>query len=150
MSWYLCGILLSYASPHSSPMESSSQLRLRDILLDWHLRRVTQKSYIHKKDWGTNTDCCSVTESYLTVVTPWTAAHQDLPSFIVSWSSFKLMSIESVMSSHQLILCRPLLLLSIFSCIRDFFPMSHLFKELEIHRTIKCDAESNTGCWEWK
>ena len=69
MSWYLCGILLSYASPHSSPMESSSQLRLRDILLDWHLRRVTQKSYTHKKDWGTNTDCCSVTESYLTVVT---------------------------------------------------------------------------------
>ena len=31
-----------------------------------------------------------------------------------------------------------------------FFPMSQLFKELKIHRTIKCDAESSTGCWEWK
>ena len=38
-----------------------------------------------------------------------------------SWSLLKLMSIESVMPSHRLTLCRPLLLLpSIFPIIRIF------------------------------
>ena len=44
--------------------------------------------------------------------TPWTAACQTSLSFTISWSLLKLMSIESVMSSHHLILCHPLLLLS--------------------------------------
>jgi len=53
--------------------------------------------------------------------TPWTAAHQDSPSFTISQSLLKLMSIESVMLSNHLILCRPLLLLpSIFPSIRVF------------------------------
>ena len=43
--------------------------------------------------------------------TPWTAAHQASLSFTISWSLLKLMSIESVMPSDQLMLCRPLLLL---------------------------------------
>ena len=44
---------------------------------------------------------------------PWTAAHQT--SLTISLSLLKLMSIESVMLSNYLILCRPLLLLpSIF------------------------------------
>ena len=42
--------------------------------------------------------------------TPWTAAHQASKS-INSQSLLKLMSIESVMPSNHLILCRPLLLL---------------------------------------
>ena len=42
---------------------------------------------------------------------PWTAARQDYLSFSNSWSLLKLMSIESVMPSSHLILCRPLLLL---------------------------------------
>ena len=41
---------------------------------------------------------------------PWTAALQASLSFTSSWSLLKLMSIESVMSSNHLILCRPLLL----------------------------------------
>ena len=54
-------------------------------------------------------------------VTPWTAAHQASPSFTISWSWLKLMSIESVMPSNHLILCHPLLLLpSIFPSIRVF------------------------------
>ena len=54
-------------------------------------------------------------------VTPWTTAHQASPSITNSWSPPKPMSIESVMSSNHLILCRPLLLLpSIFSSIRVF------------------------------
>ena len=41
---------------------------------------------------------------------PWTAAHQTFLSFTISQSLLKLMSIELVMSSNHLILCRPLLL----------------------------------------
>ena len=43
--------------------------------------------------------------------TPWTAACQASLSITNSWSSPKLMSIESVMPSNHLILCPPLLLL---------------------------------------
>ena len=53
--------------------------------------------------------------------TPWTAAHQASLSFTVSRSLFKRMSIESVMPSNHLILCRRLLLPpSIFPSIRGF------------------------------
>ena len=52
-------------------------------------------------------------------VTPWTAACQASLSITKSRSLLKLMSIESVMPSNRLILCRPLLLLpSIFPSIR--------------------------------
>ena len=44
-------------------------------------------------------------------MTPWTAARQASPSFTISWSLLKLMSIESVILSNHLILCHPLLLL---------------------------------------
>ena len=43
-------------------------------------------------------------------VTPWTAAHQASLSITNSQSLLKLMSIELVMPSNHLILCRPLLL----------------------------------------
>ena len=43
--------------------------------------------------------------------TPWIAARQVSLSITNSWSSFKLMSIKSVMPSSHLILCLPLLLL---------------------------------------
>ena len=43
--------------------------------------------------------------------TPWIAARQASGSITNSWSSLRLMSIESVMPSSHLILCRPLLLL---------------------------------------
>ena len=46
-------------------------------------------------------------------VTPWTAAHQASLSISNSQSFLKLMSIESVMPSNHLILCRPLLLQSL-------------------------------------
>ena len=44
--------------------------------------------------------------------TPWIAALQSSLSITNSWSSLRLMSIESVIPSSHLILCRPLLLLS--------------------------------------
>ena len=53
--------------------------------------------------------------------TPWTAAHQASLSITNTWSLLKLMSIESVMPSNHLILCRPLLLLpSIFPNVGVF------------------------------
>ena len=53
-------------------------------------------------------------------LTPWSAACQASLTFTVSWSLFKLMSIEPVMPSNHLILCHPLLLPSIFPSIRVF------------------------------
>ena len=54
-------------------------------------------------------------------VTPWTAARQASLSITNSQSLLKLMSVESVMPSNHLILCRPLLFLpSIFPSIRVF------------------------------
>ena len=53
--------------------------------------------------------------------TPWTAVHQASLSITNSQSLLKLMSIESVMPSNHLILCRPFLLLpSIFPSPRVF------------------------------
>ena len=59
-------------------------------------------------------------------VTPWTAACQASLSITNSWSLLKIMSIELVMPSNHLILCRPLLPPSIFPSIR-VFPLSQLF-----------------------
>ena len=54
------------------------------------------------------------------LVTPWTAACQASLSFTVSQNLFKLMSLESEMSSNHLILCHRLLMPSIFPSIRVF------------------------------
>ena len=60
-------------------------------------------------------------------VTPWTATHQASLSFTISWSLFKFISIELVMPSNHLLLCRLLLLLpSIFPSIRVFSSESAL------------------------
>ena len=53
----------------------------------------------------------SVAQSCPTLATPWTAARQASLSITNSRSPPKPMSIESVMPSNHLILCRPLLLL---------------------------------------
>ena len=66
-------------------------------------------------------------------MTPWTAAHQASPSITNSLSLVKLMSIESVMPSHHLILCHSLFLLpSIFPSIGVFS------KESVLH--IRCQS----------
>ena len=69
-------------------------------------------------------------------VTPWTAAHQASLAFTISQSLFKLMSIESVMSSNHLILCHPLLLLPLmFPSFRVFSiesALHHVAKVLEL------------------
>ena len=60
-------------------------------------------------------------------VTPWTTARQASLSITNSWSLSKPMSIELMMPSSHLILCRPFLLLpSIFPSIRVFSKESAL------------------------
>ena len=79
-------------------------------------------------------------------VTPWTAACQASLSIIISWSLLKLMCIESMMPSNQLILCRRLLLQpSVVLSIRVFkkwVSSSHqVAKVLEFqlqHQSFQC------------
>ena len=59
-------------------------------------------------------------------VTSRTAVHQAFLSFTNSQTLLKLMPIESVMPSIYLILCPPLLLPSLFPCMRVFFKESVL------------------------
>ena len=65
-----------------------------------------------------------------THATPWTAAHHASLSIIISLSLLKLMSIESVTPSSHLILCRPLLLPSVFPSIGVFSNASVLHRKL--------------------
>ena len=74
------------------------------------------------KTYGCIAVHCSVAKSC-----PGTAAHQASLSFIISWSLLNLMSIEWVMSSNHLILCRPLVLLPPIPPSVRVFPMSWLF-----------------------
>ena len=65
--------------------------------------------------------CCSVPKSYLTLGNSMDCSTPGILTLTISQSSSELISIELVMSSNQLILCRPLLLLpSIFPSIRVF------------------------------
>ena len=67
----------------------------------------------------------------------WTAARQASLSINNSWSLLKLMSIELVMPSNHLILCRPLLLLpSIFPSISVFSDESALRIMLPRYRSF--------------
>ena len=63
--------------------------------------------------------CCSVTK-YPTLCDPMDCSMPAFPSLTISWSLPKFMSIELVMPSNHLILCRTLLLPSIFPSIRVF------------------------------
>jgi len=60
----------------------------------------------------------SVAQSCLTLVNQWTSARQASLSITSSSSFLKVMSIETMLPSHNLILCHPLLLPSTFPHIR--------------------------------
>ena len=80
-------------------------------------------------------------------VTPWTATRQASPSITISRSLLKLMSIESVMPSNHLVLCRPLLLLPSVSCclqpsVRVF---SHTPASLQINFCPRKPREEGKG-----
>ena len=90
-------------------------MSLKSFRSQW---RHLKDQYIRKrKDFSTVQSLSCVWH----FATPWTAACQAYLSIAKSQSLLKLMSIESVMPSNNLILCRPLLLLpSIFPSIGVF------------------------------
>ena len=85
---------------------------------------LLQDNFIINSSWGRESVQFSSVQSLSRVrlfVTPWTAARQASLSITNSQSLPKPMSIELVMPSNHLILCRPLLLLlSVFPIIRFF------------------------------
>ena len=97
-------------------------LKMIVIKILWYsicLLRLPQQNII---DWVTYqfSSVQSLSQSSL-FVTPWTEACQASLPIANSQSLLKLMSVESVIPSNHLILCRPLLLLpSIFPSIRVF------------------------------
>ena len=73
--------------------------------------------------------------------TPWIAARQASLSITISRSSFKPMSIKSVMPSSHLILCRPLFLLPpIPPSIRVFSNESFYFSSVQFSRSVVSDS----------
>ena len=75
--------------------------------------------------------------------TPWTAALQASPSFTISWSLFKFMSIESVMpSNHLFFSCLLLFLPSIFPRFSLFQWVSSLHQVAKLlklqHQSFQC------------
>ena len=80
-------------------------------------------TYIHKDQFSS---VHSLSHVWL-FATPWIAAHQASLPITNSRSSLRLTSIESVMPSSHLILCRLLLLLPQSLPASESFPMSQLF-----------------------
>ena len=75
----------------------------------WHetFQRLCYCCHGRWKDWVSSAQSLSRVQLF---ATPWTAAQQAFLSITNSWSLLRLISIESVMPSNHLILCRPLLL----------------------------------------
>ena len=78
------------------------------FFLHWLMWWTPSCSLVPRNRLFSSVQFCSVVSDS---VTPWTAARQASLSITNSWSSLKLMAIESVMPSSHLILCRPLLFL---------------------------------------
>ena len=119
-----CGIFLDQGS---NPCLLHWQVDYLPLSHQGRLPLVFKIILIEKKIITSLSMFSSVTQLCPTFATPWTTARQASLSITNSWSLLKLMSIESMMPSSHLILCRSLLLLpSSFPASRSF-PMSQLF-----------------------
>ena len=113
----ICFSYIIYFNPHKNPM---IQVLLSLSPLCRRRKRLIKESNISLS--SVQFSCSVVSDS----LWPHGLQHTRLP-ITNSWSLFKLMSIESVMPSNHLLLCRPLLLpLSIFPSIRVFSSKSAL------------------------
>ena len=77
--------------------------------------------------WISSVQFSWVAQSCLTLCDPMDCSMPGLPAITSSQSLLKFMSIESVMSSNHLILCRPLLFHLQSFATSGSFPMSQLF-----------------------
>ena len=88
-----------------------------DIALPWNPLVLMGEAGRDKVPDPSSFCCCSVNKLNLTLCDPTDCSTPASLSFTISRSWLKLMSIESVMPSSHLVLCRPLLLLpSTFPC----------------------------------
>ena len=106
-----------------SCLEKSHEQRSLVVCSPWDRRELDKTEQLNNKRSGYQFSSLIRVQLF---GTPWAAAHQASLSITYSWSLLKLMSIESVMPSNHLILCRPLLLPSIFPSIRVFSSESAL------------------------
>ena len=114
---------LQPSCPPTRMLASGGQELLSTVFTDLSLSHKTGPGH----DWcSTQFSSVQSLSCVWLFATPWTAACQTFLSITNSQSLPKLMSIESVMPSNCLILCRPLLLQpSIFPSIRGFSNESH-------------------------
>ena len=115
--------VIMHPSQKSNKKTVISLLILKTNIRGIRLKRETGKGERHTKKNTRQSDrinCGQSSVQFSSVqslshvwlfATPWIAAHQASLSITNSRSSLRLMSIESVMPSSHLILCRPLLLL---------------------------------------
>ena len=107
-SWSFC---LTNPTKNKMPGDYLAQLQIRKRLRKTNLKHVCTVQF----------SSVQLLSRVRLFASPWTAARQACLSITNSRSPPKLKSIESVMPSSHLILCRPLLLLpSIFPSIRVF------------------------------
>ena len=113
--------------PAPAPSPAALPLNILSRLLapnKWLRPALAGRSFTTIPTWeapDTYFHCCSVAKLCPTL-TAWTAAHQASLSFTISRSLFKLISIELVMLSNHLVLCRPLLLLPLIVPSIRVFP----------------------------
>ena len=87
-------------------------LYFRSIIHHWAIAEAWRLYDKHENMYFLRISCSVQSLSRVRLfATPWIAAHQASLSITNSWSLPKLMSIQLVMPSSHLILCRPLLLL---------------------------------------
>ena len=82
-------------------------------------------------------------------VIPWTAAHQALLSFTITWSFLRCMSIELVMISNDLILCTSFSFYLEYFPTSGSFPMSHLFLHIRWPKywSFSISPFNEYSCW---
>ena len=123
-----------YKHTHTHKQWNTTQPKIDEILLsmitwmglEYVISKIIEKYHMNEPICGIKKSVQSPSHVWL-FVTPLTAAHQASLSITNSRCLLKPMSIESVMPSNHLILCRPLLLLhSVFPSIR-VFPRSQFF-----------------------
>ena len=118
------------------------------LLPSWQVTALTVLSHGEEKERDVSS-CGSVTQSCPTLYHPWTATHQSSLSFTISRSLLKFMSIELVIPFNHLVLCHPLLLLSIFPSISVFSNESALLIRWPKYRSfsfsISPSYEYSTG-----
>ena len=124
---------LNYSDPSPFPRQARLRCSAHSSLITHSISRNTKQGlgpWVHTQPHHVDIPQFSSVQSLSHIqlfATPWTAACLASLSITNSWSSRKLMSIESVMPSNHLILYHPLLLLpSVFPSIR-VFSMSQFF-----------------------